>query len=698
VVLTKNDVIQFGIPPETIKDTLQMECGVPKILVIGEQFFSYSRGLMLADVEFPIFFNFFIKQQRCTIVCTEEQKLRVKQFMQESMFGPQTIDLDADVQGDHTKKPWCPDLEKEMSYFGRNPFKPGQPLCYDDFVEFKTFTGEEEIAHLENLSIRRTADQQFEILDHLAKKSVLVPRSVSLPPCAIEPVYRKTNFQRPTFGVSIVGRGHGFDPNTKTTGFILWSNGRGILVDPPVDCTEYLKENEIPSRTADTIILTHCHADHCAGTLQKALQADRIKLYTTPTIYASFLRKAEAITGLSAEIFEQIIDYRPVPIRKPIFIHGARFSFHYTLHSIPCIGLEAWLGGKSLAYSSDTLNDPAIVEQMHLGGLMSRERADDLIEFPWHHDLVIHEAGVPPIHTSTSFLDSLSEDIKSRLYIVHTTQSAIPEGSNLRLAPLGLENSLELAAAKPALRDAVEWVRAMRAVDHFQGMSSEKVEEFLELVQHRRVSAGEPLIKTGEIGDEFFMILDGKCAIYHGEVQRKVFGMYDYFGETALVGSGRRTADVTAISDMELLVMKGSAFLDFLRGTKVIETMRRLYENRDLGTWKLLDLHPIFRDLNATQRTRLQAIIEPVKTDAGESLDPNQGVYLLREGSVDYNDQICETPGALIGDLEAIARQTTSNFKVRARSAVSTFHIPKDAFREYLLAYPGLFLRLVHND
>jgi CRP-like cAMP-binding protein/phosphoribosyl 1,2-cyclic phosphodiesterase len=680
-----------------------MACGVPKILVIGEQFFSYSRGITLADVEFPIFFNFFIRQQRCTVICTEAQKERVKQFMQESMFGPLSVEIDADVQGRAAEYEWCPDLIKEMDYFSQNPFKPGHRLEFDDFIEFATFDSTHGTVDAAGLTFRRTEDGRFEVYDPGADKRVFVDRDVALPPRLPEPARLQQAFERPIFGVSVLGRGHGFDPNTKTTGFILWANGHGILVDPPVDSTEYLKAHEVPVRATDAIILTHCHADHCGGTLQKALQADRIRLYTTPTIYASFLRKAQAITGLPIERFESILDYRPVPIHKPVYINGAEFVFNYTLHSIPCIQIEARLGGKSLVYSSDTLNDPAAFRSMQDAGAMSPGRVQDLLNFPWHHDLIVHEAGVPPIHTSTSILAELSDDIKSRMYLVHTTQSAIPEGSGLRLAPLGLENTLQLEAARPPHRNAIEWIRAMRSVDHFQGMSAEKAVEFLEVAQYRRVAAGEPLIKTGEPGNEFFMILSGKCAIYHGEVKRKVFGMYDYFGETALVGGGVRTADVTAISDMELLVMERHAFLDFLRGTPVVATMQRLYASRDLGTWRILDQHPILRDLNSTQRTRLQAMLEPCSFESGERLltrfEAGPSSFILLEGRVESDDgQVFDAVGALITDIEAVTHTTPTSITFTARTAVKAVRIPCAGFQDYLLAYPGLYLRLLHND
>lgn len=40
-------------------------------------------------------------------------------------------------------------------------------------------------------------------------------------------------FTPPHFGVTVLGASHGFDASGSTTGYILWVNQRGIMIDPP---------------------------------------------------------------------------------------------------------------------------------------------------------------------------------------------------------------------------------------------------------------------------------------------------------------------------------------------------------------------------------------------------------------------------------------------------------------------------------
>ena len=104
-------------------------------------------------------------------------------------------------------------------------------------------------------------------------------------------------FETPDFGVTVLGAADGMSPDDTTAGFVLWMRGRGILVDPPAHSAHYLRENGIASRKITHVILTHCHADHDAGTFQKILLEGRVTVMTTKTIMASFVRKYAVIAG-----------------------------------------------------------------------------------------------------------------------------------------------------------------------------------------------------------------------------------------------------------------------------------------------------------------------------------------------------------------------------------------------------------------
>jgi glyoxylase-like metal-dependent hydrolase (beta-lactamase superfamily II) len=53
------------------------------------------------------------------------------------------------------------------------------------------------------------------------------------------------------------------------------------MVDPPPFSGTSLREFGIPPNIIDKIIITHCHADHDAGSFQKILMAHQVEVRFT---------------------------------------------------------------------------------------------------------------------------------------------------------------------------------------------------------------------------------------------------------------------------------------------------------------------------------------------------------------------------------------------------------------------------------
>ena len=126
--------------------------------------------------------------------------------------------------------------------------------------------------------------------DYLAS-AISDPPHILMPSRSTVSLSSLEEFETPDFGVTVLGSADGFTSDGTTAGFVLWMRGRGILVDPPAHSAQYLRENGISSRKITHVILTHCHADHDAGTFQKILLEQRVTVMTTKTIMASFIRK-----------------------------------------------------------------------------------------------------------------------------------------------------------------------------------------------------------------------------------------------------------------------------------------------------------------------------------------------------------------------------------------------------------------------
>ena len=172
------------------------------------------------------------------------------------------------------------------------------------------------------------------------------------------------SFYPPSFGVTILGNSHGFDPSGSVSGYVLWINGRGLMIDPPPYATTTLEREGIRSRTIVGIIITHAHSDHDAGAFQKVLTGSPVVVITTPTIYRSFIRKYAALASLSPALLKHCHRYKPAIIGQDLRFQGATFKFFYSLHSIPCVGFRVEWRGRSMVFTGDHLNLPEEIRKL----------------------------------------------------------------------------------------------------------------------------------------------------------------------------------------------------------------------------------------------------------------------------------------------------------------------------------------------
>jgi CRP-like cAMP-binding protein len=292
------------------------------------------------------------------------------------------------------------------------------------------------------------------------------------------------------------------------------------------------------------------------------------------------------------------------------------------------------------------------------------------------------------------------------MYLVHTTAGQVPAGTGLTLAPEGLDGTISLEAVPSPRAAAIAWLMAMRSVEHFRDMPVGKAVEFLERCETKTFAQGENVILRGEPGHHFFMILEGKVGIRQGEIAEKVYGMYDYFGETSLVMDLPRTADVVALTRLTVLAMDRDDFLSFIRGTSVETRMARLFMNRRHNTWTLLDKHPILRSLNAAQRNELQSFMVLQKLGTGETplvVGADQApAYIVATGTLEEvrspDEVVRHGPGGLAIALDAVVEGRPSPITLRAAEDSQVFVLPAEPLARFLKSYPGLYLRLLHDQ
>jgi len=95
----------------------------------------------------------------------------------------------------------------------------------------------------------------------------------------------------------------------------------------------------------------------------------------------------------------------------------------------------------------------------------------------------------------------------------------------------------------------------------FRNLSRSDLVALAKVTEDLEVEEGKVLAREGEIGHEFFVIVDGEVEVAKDGAPVRRLGAGDFFGEIALIWeSPRRTATVTAATTVRLFVLTRQAF------------------------------------------------------------------------------------------------------------------------------------------
>ncbi|MBJ80669.1 MAG: hypothetical protein CMH60_05055 [Myxococcales bacterium] len=80
------------------------------------------------------------------------------------------------------------------------------------------------------------------------------------------------------------------------------------------------------------------------------------------------------------------------------------------------------------------------------------------------------------------------------------------------------------------------------------------------------VSSGERIVEEGQSGDEFYLLVQGKVQVLVGRSHREIAYLEPghFFGEIGAVIGETRSATIKAVSDVELIAIRGKALVELL--------------------------------------------------------------------------------------------------------------------------------------
>ena len=107
-------------------------------------------------------------------------------------------------------------------------------------------------------------------------------------------------------------------------------------------------------------------------------------------------------------------------------------------------------------------------------------------------------------------------------------------------------------------------VELISRVPLFEHCSKRELAAIAAIADQVELPEGRVLVKEGELGREFFVLVDGTVEVRKGAQQLAMLRAGDFFGEIALVSNSPRMATVETVSPVRALVVSSRDFWTLL--------------------------------------------------------------------------------------------------------------------------------------
>ncbi|MGH2715957.1 MAG: cyclic nucleotide-binding domain-containing protein [Thermoleophilaceae bacterium] len=114
-------------------------------------------------------------------------------------------------------------------------------------------------------------------------------------------------------------------------------------------------------------------------------------------------------------------------------------------------------------------------------------------------------------------------------------------------------------------------VEALKRAALFEGLSRKELTQLARVSEDLEIPKGAVLTKEGDLGHEFFVILEGQTEVKRKGKSLGTRGAGDFIGEIALLEQIPRTATVTAKTPLRVFVLTSKDFHHLLEENPNVE-------------------------------------------------------------------------------------------------------------------------------
>jgi CRP/FNR family cyclic AMP-dependent transcriptional regulator len=114
-------------------------------------------------------------------------------------------------------------------------------------------------------------------------------------------------------------------------------------------------------------------------------------------------------------------------------------------------------------------------------------------------------------------------------------------------------------------------VEALKRIPLFEDLSRKELTQLARIAEDVEIPEGKVLCKEGELGQEFFVIIEGEAEVTRRGKHLATEGRGEFFGEISLLENSRRVATVTAKTPLRFFVLTGHDFRHLLDENPKVE-------------------------------------------------------------------------------------------------------------------------------
>ena len=244
-----------------------------------------------------------------------------------------------------------------------------------------------------------------------------------------------------------------------------------------------------------------------------------------------------------------------------------------------------------------------------------------------------------------------------------------------------------------------------KKVPLFDDLSQDAFVELVNRLSYHRHVPGQLIIREGDPGRSFFIIVEGKVRIYklgpdEKEITLAHLGEGAFFGEMALLSGAPRTANVVAEEDTEILEVTDTVLRDLAaKHPQVVSSLKNFYRQRLLNN--VMAISPLFKDFDPAERKQIvekfrmkQAAHREVLITEGKNSD---GLYVVLHGAVQVATAKDKHPielarlkeGDVFGEMSLLTRRPATA-TVTSQGNSILLRLPRENFQELVLTHPQI--------